>query len=393
LEDVGAVEFHRARRDAQMVGNGLVVVAAEQLVEHLALALAQAGQRSAQALGLRPDWLALRAGGRQGLLHAVDQQVVLEGLFQKIPGAVLDCGNGHAHIAMPGEKQHRPGTAQLREFLEGVQTGERLHADVHQHHGVAPVVLAYGGGLEEGRAAVPGGRAVAARVEQPGQAVAHVGVVVNDVDGNRFMEPLLRWGRWRRRSSGSQTVKRAPPSSGSCCTSMRPWCASTMERQMARPMPMPPSLVLKKALKICSRSSSRTPGPLSATHNCAIGGSAAASTQTRTCPGRLAPCGGPAQGVGHQVGDHMLQQQAVGLHPYGAPRAARSAGRRRQGAYGWRCSAHEACEVETLVRQFALPRKGIDALDDAASLVRQAGHALHHGGSLRPAQCCGCAGG
>ena len=39
-EDVGAVELHRALGDAQMVGDGLVVVAAEQFVEYLTFTLA-----------------------------------------------------------------------------------------------------------------------------------------------------------------------------------------------------------------------------------------------------------------------------------------------------------------------------------------------------------------
>ena len=48
-------------------------------------------------------------------------------------------------------------------------------------------------------------------------------------------------------------------------TLFTPWWASTMERQMARPMPMPPSLVLQNGSKTLCRSASAMPRPRSAT--------------------------------------------------------------------------------------------------------------------------------
>ena len=258
VEDVGPVEFDGARGDAQVVGYVFVVVALQQLVQHFALALAQAGQCGFEAAGLSVALVAL-AGGGQGLLHAVHQLVVLEGFFQKVPGTVLDGIDGHAHIAVAGEKQHGPGAVQRLEVLEGAQARHGLHADVEQHHGVAPVVCLLAGMLQKLGAAGPGGGAVAARVEQPGQAVADVGVVVNDVDGGSGHGRVVVKGAdqgwagvadWAAccgaggSDSGSHTLKQAPPSRLSRLTSMRPWWASTMERQMARPMPMPPSLVL-----------------------------------------------------------------------------------------------------------------------------------------------------
>ena len=41
FKNVGPVKLHRARRDAQMVGNVLVVMAADEFIEHFALARAQ----------------------------------------------------------------------------------------------------------------------------------------------------------------------------------------------------------------------------------------------------------------------------------------------------------------------------------------------------------------
>ena len=80
----------------------------------------------------------------------------------------------------------------------------------------------------------------------------------------------------------------------------------------------------EKALKICSRSSSRTQGRCRprTTAPSGIGGGV---NPDAYLSGRLAPWAAHP-GVYCQVGDYMLQQQTVGLHPYGAPGAAWSAG-------------------------------------------------------------------
>ena len=67
FKNVGPVKLDRARRDAQVVGDVLVVVTANQLVQHLTLARAQRDQRLAQAARLRIVLLRGR-GRRQRLL-------------------------------------------------------------------------------------------------------------------------------------------------------------------------------------------------------------------------------------------------------------------------------------------------------------------------------------
>src|SRR6185436_15496863 len=64
--------------------------------------------------------------------------------------------------------------------------------------------------------------------------------------------------------TGSVTLKRVPPSAGAL-TSMRPSCASTIFRTIARPKPEPCGFVVKNGLKIRSIRSAGTPGPLSPT--------------------------------------------------------------------------------------------------------------------------------
>src|SRR5579862_7007099 len=69
--------------------------------------------------------------------------------------------------------------------------------------------------------------------------------------------------------AGSVKDKVAPTAS-SDAAHIRPRCASMMERQIANPMPIPFSLVVKKASKILSVSF--TPGPLSRTSTRTVSG-------------------------------------------------------------------------------------------------------------------------
>lgn len=70
FKDVGAVKFHRALGDAQVFGDVLVVVAAQQFAQDFAFARAEAGQRLAQPLRVALR-LGLAGGGLQGLFDAI----------------------------------------------------------------------------------------------------------------------------------------------------------------------------------------------------------------------------------------------------------------------------------------------------------------------------------
>ena len=61
----------------------------------------------------------------------------------------------------------------------------------------------------------------------------------------------------------------APPPARFSADSWPPW-ASTIVREIASPIPMPPCLVVKNGSKICFRTSGRIPGPLSETLSSAV---------------------------------------------------------------------------------------------------------------------------
>ena len=113
------------------------------------------------------------------------------------------------------------------------------------------------------------------------------------------------------RSVGSRTRKMAPPA-GSFSPQMRPWCACTIERLMASPMPSPSCLVVKKGSKTRSRS--------------ALGDAFAGIVDAQIRVG--VPGGGPhgdlavggrprrggSDGVDEQVQDDLLDLNAIPVH-------------------------------------------------------------------------------
>ena len=133
------------RGGVQMVGNGLVVVAVALSSTSRSRWL-QTGQRSAGAAASPGPGCccALAAARLVPRWQVVNQQVVAVATAMPTSPCPVRNSTGHG----------QPNCVSFRRCSD-----ERLHADVHQHDGVAPVVLAHGGGFEEGRAAVPGGRA------------------------------------------------------------------------------------------------------------------------------------------------------------------------------------------------------------------------------------------
>ena len=71
FHDPGAVDFNRARRNVQLVGDNLVRPAGGQKIEDLALALGQAGEAGFRLLGGgRPLGGLLGLGQRRGAMEA-----------------------------------------------------------------------------------------------------------------------------------------------------------------------------------------------------------------------------------------------------------------------------------------------------------------------------------
>ena len=119
-------------------------------------------------------------------------------------------------------------------------------------------------------------------------------------------------------AAGSGSVKRkwAPPF-GRFAPEMRPPCAAMIDWQMARPMPIPASLVLKKLSKTCARSAAGTPGPLSKTEKTTE--PSVIDRRPGIDPARwLARLHDRLDAVDQQVDDHLLQLNPV-AHDLGRP--------------------------------------------------------------------------
>ena len=92
----------------------------------------------------------------------------------------------------------------------------------------------------------------------------------------------------------------------------RPACASTIERQMTSPMPMPSALVVNSGVKIRAASSARTPAPVSATEiMMPVPWYASDRTDSSL---RFVLCGHRVNGIGNQVEQQVLQLDPVSVN-------------------------------------------------------------------------------
>src|SRR5262249_51378758 len=127
----------------------------------------------------------------------------------------------------------------------------QLHVE-NQARGQAGLV---GADVLPGRAI--GGGAQAVRLQQFAQRLADPRVVIDDED-----DVIFHRHDASTVSTGKVKMNVAPPCSFPSAQS-RPPCDSTMDREIARPIPMPLSFVVKKASKIFSECA--MPGPASLT--------------------------------------------------------------------------------------------------------------------------------
>ena len=118
----------------------------------------------------------------QALLHAVHQVVVVERLFKEIEGAPFQAVDGHRHVAVAGEENHRQARRQVA-LDQLVEQGDAVHVG-HAHveqHAVAGGVEVAVEAIEELLRAGVDARVDAARGGQPGQRVAYDLFVVDDM--------------------------------------------------------------------------------------------------------------------------------------------------------------------------------------------------------------------
>ena len=114
-------------------------------------------------------------------------------------------------------------------------------------------------------------------------------------------------------AAGSVKENRAPPCEDSLSAAMRPPWASMTERQMRRPMPIPPSLVVKKLSKRRVTCCGSIPGPLSSTEQRKVAGSCDDGADADVAV-RASGLRHRLHGVDSQINDHLLQLRAVGKY-------------------------------------------------------------------------------
>ena len=78
-------------------------------------------------------------GVLQRRLHAVEQQLVVVGLFDEITGASLECPHHDRHIGMAADEDHRQRQATLAHRLLDGQPAQPRHTHIQQHTG-GPIV-------------------------------------------------------------------------------------------------------------------------------------------------------------------------------------------------------------------------------------------------------------
>ena len=230
LHDARAVELHGLLDDPQVGGDLLIELARSQAREHLALARSEARRRARAARPRRRSHAAPtplpRCRADRGQQH-----VGLHRLGEEIGSAGLDRLDGLRDVPEAGEEDDRPDAARLGQpalQAQAVEIGQ-----VHVEH-QARRALGVSACCEEllGRAE---------RLDAPAVRRARRRESALRTSGSSSTTTTV-CGSLIRRSPASVTQKVAPRSGLLAAVSV-PRCESTIERQTARPMPMPPDFV------------------------------------------------------------------------------------------------------------------------------------------------------
>ena len=203
--------------------------------------------------------LALQLGGLQRAQRHQQQPVGLERLLDVVVGAALDGGDRGLDVAVAGDDDDRQVGVRLLDDVEHLQAVEAaaLQPDVEDDE-LRPALLDRLQGLV-GIARQP--RAVTVVLQDAGDHLADVGLVVDDQDVGCHLSLLHTLAIMRRRrrrplrarraivfapascSTGSEMRIRAPcvrPGAGGASSSDSvPPCCSTLFCTMARPSPVP----------------------------------------------------------------------------------------------------------------------------------------------------------
>ena len=206
-------------------------------------------------------------------LHFLD----FEGLLHEVEGADLHRLDGRVNRPEGRHEDDR------RARLNGPRRAEHVHAvgAAHAKVGQHDVELAVLQPLDGGRPVAGLLHVVAGVGQRADEALAERIVIVDHQNASHlhYLPTLPTDG-----TTGSVTRKVAPRP-GAETASIRPSCASTTLRTIARPRPVPCGFVVKNGLKIRSRSSGAIPGPLSRISTTTWGASASPVPSGCSSPG------------------------------------------------------------------------------------------------------------
>ena len=176
------MHLHRAHADVELIGDQFVGQAFHHQTHDVTLALGQVSQFDLQ-VGVAAPGLESPRRHAQRLLDAVHQGIVGKRLLAEVERPALDRIHGRRHVGMAGEKNHRHQCVQLgrnEPVKQGQPAGAR-HTHIQQQATGAVEGTLRQHALCKRVGTVEQLAVQAPRPQQPGQRLAHTGIVVHDV--------------------------------------------------------------------------------------------------------------------------------------------------------------------------------------------------------------------
>src|SRR3569832_1788835 len=263
--------LHRLGAEAELGRDAFARLAVDHSVEDFVLPLGELRKTLARLVELRP-LLRCLDGFLQRMLDAVEQGLIVERLFDEVHRAALQGAHRHGHVAVAGDDDDRHLHLLRVEVFLQLEAAHFRHAYV-QHDAARLVILERGEKVTRGFVGLD---RQTDRFDQPAQRLAHPLVVIDHISNclcDRTHTSCLANGKVKMNIMPcglARTAHRRPP-----------WL-SKIVRLNDNPIPIPPAMVEKKALNICTIESGGTPGPVSLSETRTVR-SSATDSMSRAC--------------------------------------------------------------------------------------------------------------
>src|SRR6267142_1143518 len=252
--DLAAMDLDGFLGRAKLAGDLLVQKALDDEREDLTFAWRQGLIASPQSKELLLV-LSRALATRDTLRDRVEQLLIVERLGEELQRASLHGSDRHRDVTAPGYEHNRQFKAQPSQFCLELQPAEIRQVNIkHQAVGILQSIRTQT--LRRGAERL---HLKAGGANRPRQRHTDRHVVVDDEDPRR---PFVHTPSIAAAGRAKRTVV---PKSAFEAAQSRPPNASTMPRQIARPMPMPSAFVVKNGSKSRSRYFGSIPTPASAT--------------------------------------------------------------------------------------------------------------------------------